>query len=414
MHKIKKYGRATFLSLEIYNFKLFFIGQTLSMSGTWMQNVAQAILILQLTGSGTALGFLAACQYVPIIFFASFGGLLADRFSKRKILFITQTSSGLLAFIQGFLVLSGLAQVWMIYLLALCLGIATAFDNPAKHTFIYEMVGDKYIKNAVSLNSTLVNLARVIGPTIAALLIPTVGLAACFFINGLSFLAVLIVLVMMHKPELHMTTTVKKTKGQLREGFQYVKSHGILRNVLIMMAIIGTFTFEFSTILPLLAKFTFQNGTQGFALLYSALGFGSALGGLYSASRTSTSLQEIIKTAFLFGGFVILAAFSPNLIIATALMICVGFLSIIYLSLCNSLLQITSSPQMRGRVMALWSITLLGSTPFGGPIIGWIGEFIGPRWGLATGGIAAIGAALLVSFFLQKQTKPLPQKVVSP
>lgn len=381
------------------------------MSGTWMQNVAQAILLLQLTGSGTDLGLLAACQFLPILLLGTYGGVIADRLSRRKILFFTQFASGLLAVLQGVCVFLGIAQPWMIYTFALALGVATAFDNPAKQSFVYEMVGNEHIKNAVSLNSTMVNLARVIGPTIAAVLIPTVGLAMCFILNGLSFAAVMIVLWMMRKPELFLTEKKGKGKGQLKAGFAYVLATPNLRNVLLLMTIIGMLTFEFSVILPLLAQFTFHNGTQGFAMLYSAFGFGSALGGLFSAGRKNTSMKQIIQTAFLFGTAMIITASMPTLMAATLMMVIVGFLAIMYLALCNTMLQITSKAEMRGRVMALWSITLLGTTPFGGPIIGWIGEVIGPRWGLATGGIAAIIAAGIVLVLSKQDAQPLVKTV---
>lgn len=412
MNKIKRISAVTFSSLQIYNFKLYFVGQTLSMSGTWMQSVAQAILLLELTGSGTALGILIAAQFLPILLLGSFGGVIADRFSKRRILMVTQAVAGLLAFIQGIIIYLDIIQIWMLYGFAIGLGITTAFENPAKQAFIFEMVGKNHIKNAVSLNSSMINLARILGPALAAILIPTVGIAACFAINGISFGAVLIVLLLMKKQELHPAEHTNRIKGQLMEGLRYINNSPTLKNVLIMLGIIGTFTFEFGVILPLFARFTFHNGTDGFALLSAALGLGAAVGGLYAASRRRTSMKAIIISSFFFGLAVLSASLAPTLNIAALLMLIVGFFSINFLSLANSLLQIKSEPEMRGRVMSLWAIAFLGSTPIGGPIIGWIGEAFSPRWGLAVGGFAALFACALAILMVRRdQEHIIPEEV---
>jgi predicted MFS family arabinose efflux permease len=292
------------------------------------------------------------------------------------------------------------------------MGLITAFDNPARQTFIFEMVGKDNLKNAVSLNATMVNFARIIGPTIAGILVPTIGLAACFLFNGISFIAVLFVLFLMNASQLQPVKKVIKTKGQLKEGFAYVRATPAVRNVLIIIAIVGTFTFEFQVILPLFAAFTFKSPTAGFALLTSAMGLGAVIGGLYAAGRKKTSMKSLIINSFLFGLSVLIASLAPNIQLAAIAMIFVGFASINFTSLANSILQIKSAPEMRGRVMALWGMAFLGSTPIGGPIIGYIGEHIGPRYGLAVGGFAAMIAAIII-FFLQKrdQEQTIPTNI---
>lgn len=367
-----------------------------------MQNVAQGLLILQLTGSGTALGFLIAMQFLPILFFGSFGGVIADRFPKAKILYVTQTIAAVLAIVQATLIMTGVLEIWMVYALALCLGLVTAIDNPTRQTFIFEMVGKEHIKNAVSLNAVMVNIARVIGPSVAGILVPTVGIAACFFINGLSFLAVIIVLAMMNTKELHPAALTHRMRGQLLHGLKYVNQTHSLRTVLIMMLLIGTFTYEFQVILPLLAAFTFNDAVSGYALLSSSMGVGAVIGGLVSASKKKTSLDSIVTISILFGATVWLVAIVPSLQLAAIGMVLVGIFSTNFLSQANAYLQVKSIPEMRGRVMSLWTVAFLGTTPIGAPIIGWIGETAGPRWGLYVSGLAAILAAVLAYFLIKR------------
>ena len=392
-HHIKKLGKRTFSSLKIRNYRLYFFGQAVSLSGTWMQTIAQSWLVLKITGSGTALGLMTALQFLPILLFGAWGGVIADRFSKRRILFITQSVSGLLALILGVLVAADAVQLWMVGVLAFCLGLVNAVDNPTRQTFILEMVEEDHFPNAVSLNSTQVNLARVAGPAIGGVLIATIGLAWCFLVNAFSYVAVLGALWLMRRDELFSPPPQAAKKGRLREGFRYVWKTPLVRDTLIMMALIGTLSYEFVVILPLFAEFTFHRGAAGYAALMSAMGAGSAAGGLFTAHRKKRSAAMLVNAALLFGAVMLVAAVAPTFAFAIAAMALVGFFSINFLSLGNVLLQLESKPAMRGRVMALWAVAFLGSTPIGGPIIGWIGEHIGPRWGLAVGGIAAIASA---------------------
>ena len=392
---LRQFSQETFPSLRIRNYRLYYIGQIISTSGTFMQSVAQAWLVLRLTNSGAALGFTAALQYLPILLLGPYGGVIADRFSKRKILYFTQSISGALALVLGVLVATGLVRVWMVYILAFCLGMTNVFDNPTRQTFYIELVGPENLRNAVTLYSTLVNLARIIGPAIAGGLIAAVGLAPCFIINGFSYVAVVIMLSMMHSNELLVTPPLARARGQLQEGFKYVASTPILGSTLVMMAIIGTFTFEFQVSLPLIAQFTFNGDAGSYAFLTASMGFGAAVGGIFFASRKGITPYKLVSASLLFGLAVLAAAFMPSLLLSGLALVAVGMCSINFSSLGNSTLQLESSPQMRGRVMSFWSVAFLGSTTIGGPFVGWFAEAAGARWGLALGGMAALAAAAI-------------------
>lgn len=302
----------------------------------------------------------------------------------------------------------------MVYILALMMGLVTAVENPTKQTFIFEMVGKDQIKNAISLNSVMVNLARVIGPAITAVLVPIAGLAVCFLINAFSYIAVLFVLMKINPKELHTGIKLTHMKGQLSKGLKYVKENHSLKNILIMMVIIGTFTYEFPVILPLFAEFTFKDPAIGYAALMTAMGIGAVIGGLFAAGRKKTSMRSLIGIAFLFGVTMLILAIMPTIWMAAIVMIVIGFFSINFNTVTNSMLQLKSAPEMRGRVMSLWSISFLGTTPIGGPIIGYIGEHYGPRWGIAVGGIAAIIAATIVYFLRKKDTEQIITNKITP
>jgi MFS family permease len=392
---LRQKSRETFSSLYVRNYRLYYIGQIISTSGTFMQSVAQAWLVLQLTNSGTALGIASALQYIPILILGPYGGVIADRFSKRKILYFTQTAAGILALILGALVAANLVKVWMVYILAFGLGMVNVFDNPARQTFYIELVGPDNLRNAVTLYSTLVNLARVIGPVLAAALIAEFGLAPCFIINGISYAAVVIMLAMMRSSELILTPPAPRTKGQIREGLKYVLSTPVIGTTLLMMAFIGTLTYEFQVSLPLIAQLTFKGNAGSYAFLTASMGFGAAFGGVFFAGRKGIQPYRIIASSLLFGLTVLAAAFMPTLPLTGLALVFVGIASINFSSLGNSILQLESTPQMRGRVMSFWSIAFLGSTTVGGPIVGWFAQVAGARWGLAIGGFAALVAAAL-------------------
>lgn len=405
MERIKRFGKNTFSSLDVRNYRLYFIGQGISLTGTWMQSIALGLLVLKLTNSGTMLGLITALQFLPILFFGSMSGFIVDRFPKQKILLATQIAAGILALILGIIVGTHVVQLWMVGVLACCLGLVNMIDNPTRNTFVPEMVGKDNMSNAITLNSWEINLARVIGPSIAGILVATVGLALCFLLNALSYIAVIVVLFMMNTKRLNASPTISKEKGQIREGFAYVASSPLLRNTLIMLAIVGTLTYEFPVILPLVAQFTFHNLETGYAALTAAMGIGAVVGGLFTANRIKNSPQKLILASIFFGISMVLVALSPTLITAIAAMVLVGASSINFNSIGNVTLQMESLPQMRGRVMSLWTVAFLGSTPIGGPIIGWIGQHVGPRFGLGVGALAAFAAAGIGLFTLKQTTQ---------
>lgn len=395
MERVTRYGKTTFASLQVSNFRLYFFGQAISLTGTWMQSIAQGLLVLQLTHSGTMLGIVTALQFLPILLFGPLAGVVIDRFPKQKILYLTQTTAGILALLLGILTAAHAVHMWMVAILAAGLGFVNLFDNPTRQTFIPEMVGSENITNAITLNSWEINLTRVIGPTIAGVLAATIGLALCFFLNSISYIAVLIGLSLMNTKKLHAAQLARKQKGQLQEGFRYVASSPILRNTLIMLALVGTFTYEFQVILPLVAQNTFHNLTAGYATLSAAMGLGAVIGGLFTANRKNTTSLMLIGTSFVFAISMFLVALAPTFFVAAIGMFFVGIASINFTSIGNVTLQLESLPQMRGRVMSLWTVAFLGSTPIGGPIIGWIGEHMSPRWGMGVGGLAALLAAVI-------------------
>lgn len=408
MDRIRTASARTFSALANRNYRLWFIGQGISLSGTWMQTVAQGLLVLQLTGSGAALGLVIALQTLPVLLFGTFGGVIADRFPKRSILYITQTVSGVLALSLGILVATGAIRIWMVYVLAVCLGVVSTVDNPTRQAFLLEMVGKDNLINAVSLNSTEINLARVIGPTIAGVLIATIGIAACFIVNGVSYIAVLACLAAMRGADLHPTPLAPRAPGMLLEGLRYVRSSPVMRTTLLMMAVIGTFTYEFSVSLPLFAEVTFAQGPSTYAAMTAAMGAGAVVGGLYTAGRAPGNTSRLTGAAFWFGVAVLVTSIAPTLPLALVALLVVGFFSISFTAMGNSTLQLASAAEMRGRVMSLWTVAFLGSTPIGGPLIGTIGEHAGARWALALGGIAAIAAAAFGHLVLNPR-KPAPE-----
>ena len=367
------------------------------------------LLVLKLTGSGTTLGIVLGLQFLPILLIGPFAGVLIDRLAKRKILFVTQTGAGILALLLGLLVITNLIQIWMVYLFALLLGIITAFDNPTRHTFLMEMVGKDLLKNAVALNATMVNLARMLGPALAGILVLTFGLGPCFIINSLTYIAVLVTLIKIDTTKLIMLPQAQRTNHEIMQGFQYIRSTPVLRTTLLMAFIIGTLTFNFSVLLPLFAKFTFHN-INAYALLTVAMSLGAVFGGLFSASRGKASMGRLTISALLFGISLLAVSLMPTLATATMFMIVVGVFSISFTSMANTILQLEAAPHMRGRVMSLWTMAFLGSTPIGAPIIGWVGEHMGARWGLAIGGLAAIAAAGVGAALLTR-VSPLRQRL---
>jgi MFS family permease len=385
----------TFSSLRIRNYRIYLIGQSISLCGTWMQRIAQAWLVLELTGSGTAVGAVTALQYVPIMLLAPWGGVIADRYDKRRILYVTQTVIAISAVVLGVLVLTDVIELWMVYLSALTLGLSSAFDTPTRQTFVLEMVGRDNVTNAVSLHSTLVNAARVVGPAIAGLIIVFIGIGWCFVIDGISYLGLVIALLLMNPGELHLEETPTRTPNQLVEGLRYVMATPAVRTPLILLAVAGLFAYEYQVILPLFARFTFGGDARTFSWLTSAMGVGAVAGGLAVASRANRPPVALARTGLVFGGLQLLTSLTPSLPLALAGLAVLGAASVSFIAIGNSTLQLTAAPGMRGRVMGLYVVAFLGTTPLGGPLMGWIGEHLGPRLALAGGGLAVLIASTL-------------------
>ncbi len=400
MSAVATFSSRTFAALRVRNFRLYFIGQLISTSGTWMQSVAQGWLLLQITGSSVDLGIAVALQYVPMLVLGSYGGLVADRHEKRRILYATQSGAGLLALVLGVLVTTHHVNVGSIYVIAALLGVVNLFDLPARQSFVQEMVGRDLIANAVSLNSVLMNSGRLIGPSIAATLIALVGTAACFYANAASFIAVIVALALMRSADFMTMKTVEREKGQLRLGLRYVMETPQLRNVILAVAVIGTFAFNFTVTLPVFAHVTFhQENAANYGLLLGAMGLGAVVGGLVIAHRSNPTPQLLAGLALGFGVFMTLTAFAPSLRLAALALVPTGAFSIAFMSTANSTLQLNSSQSMRGRVMSLYGVAFMGVTPIGAPLIGFIIAQSDPRIGLFTGAamtlVTAVG--LLVS-----------------
>lgn len=383
----------TFRSLHVRNYRLYFFAQLISVSGTWMQSIAQAWLVLHLTGSGVDLGIVTGLQFLPMLLFGPFGGLVADRVDKRRLLYFTQASGGVLALTLGILDATHVVALWQVYLLATLLGVVNLFDNPARQTFVMEMVGRDDLPNAVSLNTVVMNASRVVGPAIGGVVIIVVGLEACFFVNAASYIAVVIGLSLMRASELHQTEPVARAKGQIRDGFRYVWRRPPLRNTLLAMAVIGVFAYNFQVTLALLAKTTFHGGAGTYSLLTSSMGVGAVVGGLLAAHRARPTPKLLYGLALLFGSLLAGVAFAPTLAVASVLIVLMGAASIGFIATANASLQLQSDPSMRGRVMALYAMAFLGSTPIGAPLVGAIAQWTNPRISLAVGAGATVLAA---------------------
>ena len=382
-------------SLRQRNYRLFFFGQLVSVAGTWMQTVAQSFVVLDLTHSGTQLGLTSAARFLPMFLFGPLGGVFADRMDRRRVLYVTQTLSGLLAGVFAVTVGTHSIRLWIVYLLALALGFVNVFDNPARQSFISEMVSAEDLPNAVTLNSVAMNMARVLGAALGGVIAAAIGLALCFTCNALSFGAVLVSLAAMRGSELFPAKRVSKQKKQVRQGLRYVRNTPELLIPLLMIAVIGTLAWEFQVSLPLMASTVFHGGAAAYGVMASVMGGGAVVGGLISAARSRPRARALCLAAIGWGIAILAAAVAPGMTLELTALVFVGYGSITFNSLAKTTLQLAAKPEMRGRVMALWALAWLGSTPIGGPIIGWAGQAIGPRWALVIGGLAALACGVL-------------------
>ena len=393
----------TFHSLHTRNFRLFFVGQAVSVTGTWMNATASAWLVLSLTNSGVALGINTALTFLPILVVGAWGGLMADRFDKRRILVGTQTVYAIVALTLFALVASDVARLWMVYALSLASGMVTALDNPTRQSFYMELVGENDVTNAVSLNSAVFTGTRIVGPALAGVLIAVAHTTAvCFLVDGISYIAVIFALLAMRPHDLHGRER-DRSRGSVREGFRYVWHSPDLRRPLILMAVVFTFSFNFSVLVPLLAKQTFGGDAATFGLMSALAGIGSFIAALFMANRAGTrtaappGIRRLAIFALAAGAALTLTAFAPTLRLAYLSMVPLGLTVMLFIITANSMMQLASKPAFRGRVMALYGMVFLGSTPIGSLIAGAVGERLSPRAGFLMGAAAAltVGAVAL-------------------
>jgi len=396
-----------FASLKVRNYRLFASGQVVSLTGTWMQRVAQDWLVLNLShNSGTAIGLTTGLQFAPVLFFGLYGGVIADRYNKRRVLVMTQIAAGLLALALGLLDLTGAVQLWHVYVLAFALGMTTAIDSPVRQSFVTELVGPSLLPNAVSLNSATFNTARVLGPAAAGLLIAASGTSWVFLINAASFLAVLAVLLLMRDDELFAGKPIARRKGAVREGLNYVRRRPELVAITGLVGVIGTLGFNFQLTSALMVKNTFHHGAGSYGIISATYAFGALLGALASARRSALARRRLVFIAAASYGLIeILAGLMPTYWTFFALLIPFGFATLTFSTAANTTVQLAAAPAMRGRVMALYLIVFMGGTPIGSPFIGWIAEVAGPRWSLITGGVASALAAVVAALYLTRRER---------
>jgi len=390
---VKASARRTFSSLSNPNYRKYFFGQTTSLVGTWMQMTAQSWLVFTLTHSATDIGFVVALQTLPVLLLGPYGGVVADRVDKRRLMIVLQAAMGLQAAVLSVLALTHVVSYLDVCVLAIILGLNNAFENPSRQSFVLEMVGPKDLRNAVSLNSTMNNVARAVGPAIAGVIIASFGEGWCFALNALSFIAVVVSLMVMDRSTLSPSVPTVRAKGQLLDGFRYVAATPKLLYPLIMMGLVGMLAYEFQVTLPIVAGHIFHGSAEVYGILTGSMGAGAIIGGLWTAAKGKTGTRAMVSAAILFGVFITFAALSPKLWVEILALALVGFGSVQFLAMTNSTLQLETDPQMRGRVMALWAVAFMGSTPIGGPLIGWITSQAGARVGLGVGAASCFIAA---------------------
>ncbi len=405
--------RQTFSALKIANYRLYFAGQSVSLAGTWMQMTAQSWLVLTLTHSSTDLGLVVALQTLPILLLGPYGGVIADRSDKRRLMIGLQIAMGVQALVLGLLTVLGSVRFWEVCALAVILGLNNAFENSARQSFVREMVGRDELRNAITLNSVTVNAARAVGPAIGGILIATVGVGACFLVNAASFVAVVTSLLIMDRSALRPSRPAPRARGQLREGLEYAMRIPQIAIPLAMMSLVGMLAYEFQVSLPVLARQTFHGGAEVFGFMTASMGVGAVIGGLFTAARGRTGLRPMIIAATGFGLAILAAGYAPVLALAYPALLLVGWASVSFIAIGNSTIQLSAEPQFRGRTIALWQVAFQGTTPIGGPLIGWIIAQTSPRLGLAVGGLSCLAAAA-AGMLLARRSRSLQPVLPAP
>jgi MFS family permease len=370
-----------------------------------MQMTAQAWLVLTLTHSATALGLVTALQTLPVLLLGPYGGVIADRSDKLKLMTILQAVMGVQALVLGLLTVFHAVHFWEICLLAIFLGVNNAFENSPRQSFIREMVGMDQLRNAITLNSVTVNAARAVGPGIGGILIATAGVGVCFLLNAASFVAVVASLLLMNRSQLRQSLPTPRAKGQLREGFQYAVRTRNIMVPLAMMGLVGLLAYEFQVSLPVFAQRTFHGDSEVYGFMTASMGVGAVVGGLFTAARGRTGIRAMVIASLGFGCAILLCAYAPNLGVVYIGMLFAGWASVSFISIGNSTIQLAARPEMRGRVISLWQVAFQGTTPIGGPLVGWIIATSDPRTGLAVGGVACLVAAVGAVLYMRPRAK---------
>ncbi len=398
-----------FSSLRVRNFRLFATGQVISNTGTWMQRVAQDWLVLELThGSGTAVGIATGLQFLPLLLFSLWGGMIADRYSKRIVLMFTQSAMGALALVLGVLAVTGVVRPWHIYLLAFGLGMATVVDNPTRQSFAVEMVGPADLRNAIALNSAVFNLARIVGPAVAGLVISLIGTPAAFFLNAASYLAVIVSLYLMRPSELRLAERIPRAKGQLREGLAYVRSRPDLLLTMILVFFIATFGMNFQVTTALMSRVVFHTGAGRFGVASAVFAAGALCGALAAARRGRVGMRLLVWTALVFGALEVGTGLMPTYWLFLLLLLPTGMAVISFSTAANSSVQLGTASDMRGRVMGIYMLVFLGGAPIGSPLTGLIAQDFGTRLSLvAEGAISVAGAALVAVLVARARGVPI-------
>jgi MFS family permease len=386
-----------FRSLRSFNYRVWAAGAFVSNVGTWVQRTAQDWLVLtQLTQhSASAVGLVMALQFGPQLLLLPWTGFAADHFNQRRLLMATQATMGGLALVLGVLTVTGVVRLWQVDVFAFLFGCAAAFDAPVRQTFVTELVGDTDLSNAVALNSTSFNAARMVGPAVSGIVIAAIGTGWAFLFNGVSFVAVLISLFGLRIADLHPHPRARRAKGSFTEGFRYVWRRADLRTVLIMLFLIGTFGLNFPIFISTMAVRVFHADARGYGLLTSMMAIGTMTGAFLAAGRKAPRFGFLVVGAGVFGIGCSLAALAPNYWLFGAALAVIGVAALTFSNTTNSLMQLSTEPAMRGRVMALRVAIALGGTPIGAPIVGFVADSFGPRWALAIGAASGFAAALV-------------------
>ncbi|MDI2036256.1 MFS transporter [Paenarthrobacter nitroguajacolicus] len=405
---MKRYLRATFASLGGRNYRLYFLGQSMSQIGTWTQKITQAWLVLELTDSGTLLGLTLALQALPTLLLSPWGGLLADRLNKRRLLLCTQAASIVPAFILGLLTATGYVTLSLVLPLAALVGIIEALDKPARQTFIAEVVPREQLTNALTLNNITINSGKLIGPAIAGTLITGIGMAASFFVNAASFGVVLLALFLVRQDQLNAAVPVTRSKGQLREGLLYVMAQPRLIGPLLLLTVTGLLAWEWTVTLPLLARDAFHGDAQIVSALFIAMGAGAIIGVLAIAGILKATTRRLIISSLTFALLLSAISFAPGIETALVLLFLLGAAGVAYRVITTSMAQLEANPAMRGRTMALFVIAVGGTSPVSAPLLGWLCETVGVRATLMIGGTGCVLMTLVVWFYLRRRENTPP------